>query len=256
MDKPTQSEILIALQDSGYLMEQEVADRFEELGYHVQPNSAFEDLDEGKSRELDVRAVLRHAHNEDAKLSLFVIFHCECKNNKSPFVFVGRKKGLHDESYIPEEYTFPKKTYKTTLGPSQDGKGTSFRLLPAWNHLNLNPIHYFTKEDQKAVQFCRMVRKGKNSEAQHGGIYDSILLPLIKCLLSEKKKASELRGEWKYVHLYFPIVVLNSDLYYVDSGLDDPTPKLTKHISLLREFRSENVNGIFRIEFVNISPKS
>lgn len=55
---PSHDEILAALKKSGYLMEQEVATQLETLGFHVNTNWAFEDNDEKKSREIDVRAIM------------------------------------------------------------------------------------------------------------------------------------------------------------------------------------------------------
>ncbi len=69
-DQPTDTEILAAIRESGYLMEQEVASVLEGLGFHVQTNRAFEDVDEGKSRELDVAAVSRVHSDDTNKVSL------------------------------------------------------------------------------------------------------------------------------------------------------------------------------------------
>ena len=53
---PGPDEIIQALKKSGYLMEQVVATQLENLDFHVHTNWAFRDPDEGKSREVDVRA--------------------------------------------------------------------------------------------------------------------------------------------------------------------------------------------------------
>ena len=64
--------------------------------FHVWTNWAFQDIDEGKSREIDVRAIKRVAHNEEKKLSAFVEIIAECKNSTNPFVFIGRSKNQMD----------------------------------------------------------------------------------------------------------------------------------------------------------------
>ena len=74
-DSPSPEAIVAALKKSGYLMEQEVATQLENLGFNVWTNWAFEDSDEGKSREMDIRAIKRVAHNEE-KTSLSV-----CRNS-------------------------------------------------------------------------------------------------------------------------------------------------------------------------------
>src|SRR4051794_34728823 len=70
--EPSTDEIMAAIRDSGYLMEQEVATQLEGCGLHVRTNVAFEDPDEGKSREIDVAARKRVAHDDKAKLSAFI----------------------------------------------------------------------------------------------------------------------------------------------------------------------------------------
>jgi len=53
---PTPGQVIEALDASGHLLEQQVATELEALGYSVITNRAFTDVDEGKSRELDVWA--------------------------------------------------------------------------------------------------------------------------------------------------------------------------------------------------------
>lgn len=87
-------------------MEQEVATQLESLNFHVWTNWAFEDSDEGKSREIDVRAIKRVAHNEEKKLSAFVEIIVECKKSTNPFVFIGRPKNQTDNRHPPSGIGF------------------------------------------------------------------------------------------------------------------------------------------------------
>ena len=50
-NSPNPKDIIAALKQSGYLMEQQVATQLQALDFHVWTNWAFEDVDEGKSRE-------------------------------------------------------------------------------------------------------------------------------------------------------------------------------------------------------------
>lgn len=75
---PSNDEIMAAINESGYLMEQEVATQLEQRGLHVRTNVAFEDPDESKSREIDVVAVKRASFDEAAKLSAYVELLVEC----------------------------------------------------------------------------------------------------------------------------------------------------------------------------------
>src|SRR5258705_4761382 len=104
---PTNEEIMKAIRQSGYLMEQLVATQLEALKFHVKTNVAFEDLDEGKSREFDVSAIKRVAVNESAKTSAFVELVVECKKNINPLVFIARSKNESDANASPEQFRYP-----------------------------------------------------------------------------------------------------------------------------------------------------
>src|SRR4051812_4464350 len=108
---PSREDIIAALKQSGYLMEQEVATKLESLGFHVQTNRAFQDSEEGKSREIDVSAVKRIAHNEDRKLSAFIEIIAECKNGDNPIVLIERPKNKADDRHKPLEFVFPVARY-------------------------------------------------------------------------------------------------------------------------------------------------
>lgn len=93
---PSEEEIMAAIEASGYLMEQEVATQLERRGLHVRTNVAFEDSEEGKSREIDVTAITRVAVDETEKVGALVELLVECKNTANPFVFIARPKNEAD----------------------------------------------------------------------------------------------------------------------------------------------------------------
>lgn len=61
----TTKDILTAVNDSGYLFEQEVASILGNNKFYIQTNVAFNDEDEGKSREIDVVGYRRFFHDEE-----------------------------------------------------------------------------------------------------------------------------------------------------------------------------------------------
>jgi hypothetical protein len=158
---PTNEEIMDAIAQSGYLMEQHVATQLEALKFHVQTNIAFEDPDEGKSREIDVSAIKRVAENETAKVSAFVELVVECKNSSNPLVFITRSKNESDRNASPEQFRYPM-TYqmKKDLG---GGRGL-YRELNGFFHLGFDKIHYRHRQPAKAVQFCRIDRKAAGTQ--------------------------------------------------------------------------------------------
>lgn len=248
--QPTDKEIIEAIQQSGYLMEQNIASSIEALDYHVETNYAFQDLDESISRELDVRAIKKITLNEEKEIYLFVELLCECKNNQNPFVFIGRKKNKKDAHPDPKEYIFPHQKYSRLF--KKNGY-EMVQLIPAFQRLELNDHHYYYATKEKAVQFCKIIRKGKNWTASHAGTYDSLLLPMAKALQvrsKEVKKINNQTNKEKYIWLFFPIIVLNSDIFYLDSHKEEIALENKKFVTFVRDLDAENIKGTFVVDFV------
>ncbi len=235
---PTEANVLEAVRRSGYLMDQEVATVLEDLGFHVQTSWPFEDPDEGESRELDVRAIRRII--DEGLLQLFVEIFCECKSGEdSPFVFLSRRKGLIDQNVCPIHYLFPHEVYEE---PIPNGS----REVKAFAYFNIARYHYWFKIEQKAVQFAKIVRNKQKWEAQHDGLYNSILLPLAKALT---QRAKAIRQQ-KPLNLCFPIVVLKSPLYLIDSTKKPLQLEKVPHVSFFRRLDSSTVKGEYLVDFV------
>ena len=234
---PSYADFMTALEQSGYLMEQQVATQLEALDLHVWTNWAFEDVDEGKSREIDVRAIRRVAHNEEKKLSAFIELLCECKNNSNPLVFIGRPKGTVDSLYTPEELVLPTTNKR------------------AFFDLGFEQVHYGFASETKAVQFCRIDRKGKKWHANHGGLYDSTFYPIAKALAVRKRGISSdyRRSEWRYFWFFVPVVITSGDIFYVDSTSSEPVPEERNYVTFRRDIQSEKLKGTFSVDFVRQS---
>ena len=240
--------IVSALRKSGYLMEQEVATQLENLGFDVWTNWAFRDVDEGKSRELDVRGVKQLATNDSASLGAFVEVLIECKNNTNPYVFISRPKGTVDNREAPYEFCFPIPEYEERK--RIDAKSSHIRYKKGFFHLGFDRIHRAFGDSQKVVQFCQLYRKGKSWAVNHGGLYDSVFFPMAKAVMTRHKDIASLRGDWKYFWLLVPIVVLNGDIYCVDSSASNPRPESVDYVTFTREIRAKTVDGKFTVDFV------
>jgi hypothetical protein len=238
---PTETEVLEAVRKSGYLMDQEVATVLEGLGFHVQPSWPFEDPDEGESRELDVWAIQRVL--AEGELHLFVELFCECKSGEDrPFVFITRAKGQIDQSVCPIHYVFPHDTYEE---PIPNGS----RVVKAFSHFDLSHQHYWFTSDSKAVQFAKTVRNTNQWEAQHDGLYNAILMPLVKALTY---RAKSLRSNSNPLHLCFPIVVLKSPIYVINSAKEPLELMSVAHVSFFRRLDSRSVKGEYIVDFVTL----
>lgn len=246
MNEPTEEQIVAALEQSGYLFEQDVASHLESEGFHIETSWAYLDSEQQKSREIDVRAIREVAKDETNKVKVLVELLVECKAFDSPLVFIERQKNQRELMHAaPSEYVFPKKYYRKKL------TGNSYQEVTPFVHLSLRDKHYYFRETMKATQFSKIVRKGKDWVANHEGIYDSLILPMAK--LMEFRKAEVLkfaRGpDWKIVWLFFPMVVLRDHLFAYDPA---GAGKLDKRgrVTFVRHLESGNLKGFYMTDFV------
>jgi len=242
----TKEDILIAINNSGYLFEQEIASILENNKFYIQTNVAFNDEDEEKSREIDVVGYRRFFHDEERKISIGVRVLCECKNNTNPFVFICRNKNEVDKQYSPPNFIFPKKEYQKPIV----GKTNSYYIYTGFQFFDLAKIHPYSQKNTKAVQFCKIIRKGKEWCAFHDGIYDSILLPMIKCIEFYRKQDNFNNSEWQYYTILFPIIVLNSDLYSIDSHISPNDVNEVEFIHFTRDINYKKIKNNYLIDFV------
>ena len=230
-------------------MEQEVATQLEDLDFHVQTNWAFEDSDEGKSRELDVRAIKRVAHNNEKRLSAFIEILAECKNNANPLVLIVRKKNQADALTSPREIVFPISEYE--MRKNLDGNRSQIRRINPFFHLGFDRIHYDHLRRHKAVQFCRIERYKTSWKANHGGLYDSVFYPIAKAVTARRAEVlPKPREHWRHFWIIIPIVVVSGGMYSVDTTQQSPKPEYVDFFSFKRDVRSGTLNGRFAIEFV------
>lgn len=244
---PSHDQIMSALEGSGFLFEQEIATALENSGFHVETSWPYLDQDTKKSREIDLKAIKNYLHSEEHKLQVFVELLVECKDSRSPFIFLERQKNQRElEHYNPKEYIFPRKNYHQFISDK------SYRAVSAFEHLGLAPSHYYFKEQTKVTQFSKIVRKGSDWVANHEGTYDSIFLPMAKAL---EARISSLQGpgragEWRTAWLFFPVLVLRDGLMAL--RIEDGKNKLEERgrITFARRMDSDVLKGDYLIDFV------
>lgn len=247
MNEPTEEQIATALEQSGYLFEQEVATYLESMDFHVETSWAYLDTEQQKSREIDVRAIREIAKDETNKIQVFVELLVECKAFDSPLVFIEREKNKRELEYaVPGEYLFPISHYEKKLS------GNSYREVEPFVHLNLRNKHYYFRESVKATQFSKIVRKGKDWVANHEGVYDSLILPMAKLLDFRKKETIKyVRGaNWKMVWLFFPMVVLREQLFSYNPSLIEKKLNQRGRVTFVRHLESGNLKGFYMTDFV------
>src|SRR5262249_22917499 len=154
---------------------------------------------------------------------------CECKNNRNPFVFLTRKKNAGDRALVPQEFVFPIRDYNQPIA----GKPNSVTLAPAFFHLALDQFHYRFAMERKAVQFAKIVHDKKDGKANHDGLYDALLYPLIKAFQARLKEVFGRDRTPNTIWLFFPIVVTAGQLYEMDTSSPEPlTARLVDHMAV------------------------
>jgi hypothetical protein len=250
MDEPSDEQIVAALEASGFLFEHQCASALEAFGFHVETSWPFADPEQGKSRELDLRAIRSVHHDESTKIQVFVELLAECKDFEAPLVFLERPKNKREvESPKPNEYCFPKPHYRRQL------TSNSYREVPGFEYFDLANKHYYYREKGKATQFAKVVRKGNKWTANHDGIHDAIVLPLAKVLdarRSQLPKHAPRAGEWCAIWLFFPMVLIrNRLLVHVP---DSPSSLVERgRVTYVRGLESESLHGSYMIDFVKFA---
>lgn len=238
--EPNEQQIREAIDKSGYLFESQIGYLLREQDYLVTPNYNFEDAETGESREIDLHAILGY-FEEDLEICLEQLLLIECKKTSNPLVFFSKPKYKElkgfDEYFeiigAPESFDVPRIKGVTSLE----------------KYLKLSEFSHRYKLANTSSQFCMICRKGNEWEAQHGPVYNGMILPLIKCLSSEKKSYRKSIPK-NYIHLeiIYPIVVVDSALYLMNSETNEMKRK--KWILFYRQYESKKVKLSAMIDFV------
>lgn len=249
--RPTTDEILEAVRASGYLMEQQLAIELEALGYEVSTNRAWEDPDEGKSREIDVwaRRLVPIGGQTDCIISLELL--CECKNNGYPLVCIGRPSSGRT-ARAGASTQVPLDNYVRVVG--LDGRGGRLNSLPPAFAKALGPLHYYTKQPSIITQFCAITGHPSKFKAERDMVYDRLFYPLLKGLHAMREQPSDWLDQYRrMVRVICPLIVLAGPLYYIDASAIAKPIWPVEWLTCKRELRAKGLQGTFAIDFVTSS---
>ncbi|WP_155403750.1 hypothetical protein [Variovorax paradoxus] len=242
--QPSPKRMMEALRKSGYLFEHEVAIAVERMGFYVERSHAYVDPDEGKSREVDIRAFKMVLNNKTFKFQVCVHMFIECKDSDSPFVFLQTDKSEIDKEAVEGmEYLFPWQTNKSANAMMM-------------RHYGLQHEHYYYKEPKKSVQFAKIVRKGSDWFALHENVYDALILPQVKAVKEFMKGFGMVHSrpyEHESIQLYFNAIVVRDHLFMLDLDRDDAEPQPAGRASFQRQIEMRSVKGKYLVDFVTQS---
>lgn len=116
--RPTSAEVIAALRDAGWLLEQDTAATLEKGGFHVATAKAFPEPDDPSvSREIDVHGYRQLFRSDDLSLSVGTRMLAECKQSSMPYVVVGGPASAYELGRDRQEQHFRSRASRP-VGPS------------------------------------------------------------------------------------------------------------------------------------------
>jgi len=240
-----------AIQRSGYLLEQRVERILTEMGYFVQTNSVFPDTETGKSRGIDISAI-NAVRVYRGWNYVFPVLLCECENNSQPIVFFTRESPISFLHY---------QEVKVSGIPVKFRKGGNY--IDFLEFTKMERFHHYCK-GVTATQYCTFQFKKDRScwMALHSEEQHDTFNSLIKALEYEIAKHFDQwvlpeKGEEEAVNvqIYYPIVILQGDLYSASVETGRLTMRKSKHVQFRKELFLSRANDVetYQIDVISES---
>jgi hypothetical protein len=202
-----------ALRRSGYLLERRIYDLFRRRRLYVEANVAYPDPVTGKSRELDLYAMILEKAGPGDFDFLFAVFLIECVNNPQPVAFFTTEP-LADFLEVDQVQLagLPVKI-------PEKGKRDQWIPLPYW--LKMDRYHHYCR-GRVATQFCSFSKKGgREGEWMATHLEDQFDSFRKLCVAVEHYRKRHFES-WTFgsresvnIELYYPVLVLQGELIEV-----------------------------------------
>ncbi|MCP2325661.1 hypothetical protein HDA40_004168 [Hamadaea flava] len=256
MGLPSEDQIISALDQTGFLLEQRVAQVFAKKGWAPSVGWPFRDKETGKSREIDV-FISNGEFVGDLNLAAFFInthIIVECKNTQNPFVVVGSKDhgpslaidDFCDSEFDPLVMGFEKDPYASTPGKLR------FHDIPGWPQ----------KETARGNQLLRMHQQSGTWKADNANVHDSIQYPMAKAIQSVRDEGFDYYASdrWReddplspsFAFVY-PIVVTAGPVFTVLVDAQGSTVSQVPWAQVVRQLDDVNLSGTFFFEIVSFT---
>ena len=255
--RPTSDEVIAALRDAGWLLEQDTAAKLERSGFHAETAKAFPDPDDPSvSREIDVHGYSQLFRSSELTLSVGTRILAECKQSSMPYVVIGGPASAYDlnRDRMEQRFRFPRvETGRTDLGEGR----AQIHQTRARTYLGLDALPGNPWEQGfVGTQMTRLDRK-KEWLADNRGIFTSLVYPLAKALTyfrslpPRSSYAMHRPGqEWAVIEFYYPLVVTSAPLFAVDVTSPSLEAVEVPWATTTREIKSSKVDGKFNIDIV------
>lgn len=255
---PSPDELLEAVRQAGWLLEQDAWSELTAFGFVSQPSFAFPDPDEpSTSREIDVMGLRNLIEDDRARVRVQMRVLMECKQSSMPYVLIGRPTASYrDDPGRPEfSPSFP----RVMVSQDDAAAGAKKKYVSAAEYLRLRDLPYSPwADDFVANQMTRLERRSNKWMASNEGIFSSLVHPLAKANEYFRKQRSSrpivLRSgqrSWSTVEFRQLVVVTSAPVFKLDAGSSSPRPEQVDWSTVTRQLSSDNVTGTFHIDVVH-----
>jgi len=249
----TPAQMAEAVIRSGYLLEQRVFPIIEKAGFYVETNPAFPDPVTGKSREYDFSALSAiKVYREDWDF-LWIHLVGECVSNSQPIVFFASEEItqflFHEElklSGIPLKFPWRE----------QQDKEISFN-----DFFHLDKFHHYCR-GRYSTQYCSFQHKSGKSEwlachdDEHHNLFNSLVAATeyeMDDFFSSWELPEKDEEEPLNLNLFYPVLVIKSDLYECKQKKSKPVFTSRNHIQFRKSVVSRQKQKTFHIDVITES---
>ncbi|WOH18277.1 hypothetical protein IRJ34_18265 [Paenarthrobacter sp. GOM3] len=255
---PSPEQVLSALKVTGFLLEQEMFRVVENHGFYADISRAYDDPEEGKSREIDVFGWKPFFIHERRNCVFGIRLIIECKNPKSPYVVIGHTPNDNELGGMRGGYSFWASHIEVGRTPHPNGSAmqsvhhSSLMELLGLNNIAGNP----TDEHFVGNQLIAMERKGSDWFAGNSHIFDGIVMPMVKAMshyqqVNRGGRTGPLQGgEQSHNSLTMPILVTSNEIFEVNTDLDEIVAVSVPWTNVTRQIKTKNLQTTVKIQVV------
>lgn len=257
---PTEEEVLKAVGDAGWLLEQEAVRTLEARKFNPRPSWAFKDPDDpSTSRELDVLGYREYFRDDTLRVHVAASILVECKQSETPYCAIGQELPDWRRAGNPTEHTLPVRYLPRIYDPQENCLEYGY----AWDVFGFRAASLrHGQTNFRATQLTRLNRSGSGGKwsASNEGVFTQLVYPLAKAVRASQK-GNRTQNEWPiesrpprraYIGfvLSFPVVLISCPLYVIDAGQKEPAFSEQKWVRTQRHLESDTLTGLFEFDVV------
>lgn len=229
--------IVEAAEKAGFVTELQVASILDNANWRPKQNVYFIDKDEGKGRELDIRAYKKFAStNEKPEVSCLISLCIEIKKTADPFIF----------------YTNRKNDYEGSSG---------YGFFHWKNNVNMSVLSYQEIERLRPLAALERVARSyscfKSGQTQH---IQSGVISAFKAAVHEKDNCDEVYSDLSGDICFFaPVMVVDGPLYecFFEQDGDTLVAREVDEVVYVQNYHSANYGRVSNFVYVmNVSTLS